>query len=1264
MVLTPLGVCSGRILIKRRYLVLALQLLIGLGLISWFHVSAEDIQTKQIQGAGNGGFLMPFPIVILPGFVLEIDFDTIDIRVTVTVSQTEVQKSFQSNNGEIKGAPFSFTLQPGQYVLTEKYEGSVKSSNQFIGSPSVDLDPVVFTRDLSITNPTECTVSIDTIIDNFEAQVTGDFAINPPLSIPETIGTKISVRLISTRIINGGNADEKIQYNASFSARVRSATVIVGPKTEEQTNSAPAVDSKLISIREDVSYSFSTGDFTVNYSDAESDNLAHVKFLSLPSKGKLTLSGVDVLVNDIVSAINISQLRYLPGSDENGSPYANFSFVVNDDGGDPNPYSSTAEVIVNVESVNDPPAFTLSGDVTMLEDFTGVRYVSVTPLTVPADEIAQSVSYTLFPSSVGFASISFDSNSGRTSVSAVVNGNGSQVFTVTANDGELSNNTYSRTFTVNVLPVNDPPVGHAQFLVVSEGSRNPIALTASDFDNDVLAFSLVDQPTHGSLSSLSGASLVYAPTSGYHGTDSFSFKVSDGKVDSTVATVNITIRPVNDKPIGNAQNIEILEDNSQLIKLTAVDHDSDRLTYVVTSFPTAGLLLGEVPDLVYTPDLDYYGVDQFSFQVNDGALDSDMVIIKLTIRPVNDRPVATAISKVFAQKSVNNSIQLVANDVDGDPLVFRLESLPQHGLLSDLVGDLVRYTPDPNFTGDDWFTYIANDGYVDSDLVTVHIKVTEILEMVVDLSQPNRAPVKLAVSGGEVLVQVPDIPDQSDISMTMKIADVEVLPKGLQVRAKGPILEIELRGQDGDRLETAFSEPMKVQIPISVQIPPPYPNAIALSRKAGEDLVIELVPTKVMGTWPSQFLEGQIHHLSYVFPVINKVPVAFDQDMVIRGDMESYEITLTGDDADDDWLTYRVVSPPTQGILSGVGNKVVYMPNQDFDGSDNFLFQVSDGAATSDVATVKIVLSRNIVPVAMDQADPGVVFTGTHASIILQANDVDAEALTFTIVSFPQYGTLSGGGFGDSDSGDISVLVDKNGIGTISGIVYQPDKNFAGDDTVTFKVNDGQIDSSIATVKLVRPYTTFHMTMLPGVNLIHLPLEIFKVNGQLVSVETVGDFYDLLGEEYVNFIITYDPESGGSGMWRSYLGVRDRGYSVDREISQDMGLVVVMKQSASLEIEGAMWQSEGRSYMELNSGINLVGMPIKDDRVRNVSDLLRLEGIRDNVTSIIVMSDKGNFEVVSQFGDAGDFQLSGDRAIIMLAQKNAVIEFLGTAWAN
>lgn len=1265
MVLMPfLGEFSGKGSIKRRYLVLALQVLLGLGLISSFNVGAEGIQTKKIQGEGEGGFPMPFPIVILPGFALEIDFDTINIIATVTVSQTEIQKSFQSNSGEMKGGPFSFTLQPGQYVLTEKYEGSVKSSNQFIGSPSVDLEPVVFTRDLNITVPTECTVSIDATIDNFEAQVRGDFAIDPPLSIPETIGTKISVRLVSTRIINGGNAGEKIQYTASFSARVRSATVVVGPIAEEQTNSAPVVDSKLIIIREDVPHSFGTEDFTMNYSDAESDNLAHVKFLSLPSKGKLTLSGADILVNDIVSAVHVSNLEYRPNPDENGSSYANFSFVVNDDGVDPNPYSSIAEVTVDVEAVNDPPTFTLSGNITGLEDFTGIRYVSVTPSAVPTDESSQPVSYTLFPSSVSFVSVSFDSSSGRVSVSAAVNGNGSQVFTVTANDGRVSNNTFSQTFTVNIVPVNDAPIAHPQSVVVSEDSRNPILLTASDADNDLLTFSLIGQPAHGSLSSVAGARLVYTPTSDYHGADSFTFKANDGKVDTAIATVNITIQPVNDKPVGSAQNIGVLEDTSKLIKLNAVDRDGGQLTYLITSFPTAGVLSGEIPDLVYTPNSDYHGVDQFSFQVNDGLLDSDVAIVKMTINPVNDHPVVTDISKVFAQKTVNNPIQLVANDVDDDTLIYRIESLPQHGLLSDLAGDLVRYTPDPNFTGDDWFAYIANDGYVDSDLVTANIKVTEILEMVVDLSQPDRLPVKLAVSGGEVSIQVPDILGQSDVSMAIKIVDVEVLPQSLQVRAKGPILEIELKDTDGGHLETAFSEPMKVQIPIGMQTIPPYPNAIALSGKAGGDMAIELVPTKVLGTWPSQFLEGQIHHLSYIFPVTNKAPTAFDQDVVIQAGMKSYEITLSGDDADDDWLTYIVASPPAQGILSGSGNKVVYVSNQDFDGSDSFLFQVSDGAVTSDTATVEIVLSKNIVPVAMDQIEPVVTFTGTHVSVTLQADDVDAKVLAFVIVDSPQYGTLSGDILEGSDSEKMSVLVDKNGVGTISGIVYQPNKNFAGDDTFTFKVNDGQVDSNIATVRLVRPYTTFHMTMLQGVNLIHLPLEIFKVNGQLVSINTIGDFYDLLGEEYVNFIITYNPESGSSGMWRSYLGPRDRGYSVDREISQDMGLVVVMKQAASLEIEGAMWQSEGRSYMELSRGINLVGMPIRDDRVRNVSDLLHLEGIRGNVTSVIVMSDKGNFEVVSQLGDTGDFQLSGDRSIIMLAQQNAVIEFFGTAWAN
>ena len=67
------------------------------------------------------------------------------------------------------------------------------------------------------------------------------------------------------------------------------------------------------------------------------------------------------------------------------------------------------------------------------------------------------------------------------------------------------------------------------------------------------------------------------------------------------------------------------------------------------------------------------------------------------------------------------------------------------------------------------------------------------------------------------------------------------------------------------------------------------------------------------------------------------------------------------------------------------------------------------------------------------------------------------------------------------------------------------------------------------------------MTILQGINLpVYLPLKIFKVNDHLVSVDTTGDFYGLLGKEYVNFIITYDPESGSSGMWRSYLGPRNR----------------------------------------------------------------------------------------------------------------------------
>lgn len=95
--------------------------------------------------------------------------------------------------------------------------------------------------------------------------------------------------------------------------------------------------------------------------------------------------------------------------------------------------------------------------------------------------------------------------------------------------------------------------------------------------------------THGpsvapGIGTLSGTapSLTYTPAANYNGTDSFTFKVNDGTVDSNVATVTITVTPVNDAPVANL----VADTVSGLAPLTvnfdaskSTDVDVDNLAY-------------------------------------------------------------------------------------------------------------------------------------------------------------------------------------------------------------------------------------------------------------------------------------------------------------------------------------------------------------------------------------------------------------------------------------------------------------------------------------------------------------------------------------------------------------------------------------------------------------------------------------------------------------------------------------------------------------
>ena len=123
--------------------------------------------------------------------------------------------------------------------------------------------------------------------------------------------------------------------------------------------------------------------------------------------------------------------------------------------------------------------------------------------------------------------------------------NGSDSFTFKANDGKADSNTAEISITVNPPSLsNSPPIASNQTVITSKNTPVNIILNSTDREDDPLTFSVVEKPSHGSLSNTSvdnDNNLTYSPAPDYIGKDKFIFKANDGIADSNIAIVSITV---------------------------------------------------------------------------------------------------------------------------------------------------------------------------------------------------------------------------------------------------------------------------------------------------------------------------------------------------------------------------------------------------------------------------------------------------------------------------------------------------------------------------------------------------------------------------------------------------------------------------------------------------------------------------------------------------------------------------------------------------
>jgi N-acetylneuraminic acid mutarotase len=500
----------------------------------------------------------------------------------------------------------------------------------------------------------------------------------------------------------------------------------------------------------------------------------------------------------------------------------------------------------------------------------------------------------------------------------------------------------------NRLPVAEPGA-----VTTKEDTAVAVTLAASDADGDTLTYTVVSGPSHGALSG-TGNSRTYTPAANYHGPDSFTFKANDGTADSNVATVTLTITPVNDAPVALAGSATTPEETAVSVTLGSTDVDGDTLTYTVVTGPSHGTLSGTGNSRTYTPVANYHGPDAFTFKANDGKEDSNVATVTLTVTPVNDAPVAHPGAETTAEDTPV-AVTLGSTDVDGDTLTYTVVTGPSHGTLSG-TGNSRTYTPAADYHGPDSFTFKANDGKADSNVATVTLTVTPV----------NDAPV--------ALLGLAATAEDAPVSVTLAATDVEGDALSYTV-VTGPAHGT-LSGTGTSRTYTPAAD---------------YHGPDSFTFKANDGTAYSIETTVTLTVTP-----------------VNDAPVA-RLGSVTTAENTPVSVTLGAVDVDGDSLTYTVVSGPARGTLSGSGASLTYTPAAGYHGPDFLLFQVGDGTLESTVAAVTLTVTPvNDMPVAR-----ALSFTTSHdapVSVRLEGTDGDGDALSFEVVGAPAHGTLSGTG--------------------------------------------------------------------------------------------------------------------------------------------------------------------------------------------------------------------------------------------------------------
>jgi hypothetical protein len=298
----------------------------------------------------------------------------------------------------------------------------------------------------------------------------------------------------------------------------------------------------------------------------------------------------------------------------------------------------------------------------------------------------------------------------------------------TENDGKL--------FEVTAPDIGGPlpplaPVALDDTASTAPGTAVVVDVLANDTDGngDPLLVVGLTQPANGLATVVTGG-VEYIPEAGFTGTNTFTYRASDGTLESNTATVTVTVAAPNVAPTAGNDSATTAEDTPVTIAVLGNDSDpeSQPLTVQLASQPSSGSAVVNANDqtVTFTPSLNFNGQTSFTYRASDGINLSNLATVTVTVTAVNDPPVAVGDAAITVTDTAV-TIPVLANDSDpdgGSLLVVGLTQ-PSNGSVQEAAGSLL-YTPRTGFTGTDSFSYRAFDGTLESSDATVTVTVSEV----------------------------------------------------------------------------------------------------------------------------------------------------------------------------------------------------------------------------------------------------------------------------------------------------------------------------------------------------------------------------------------------------------------------------------------------------------------------------------------------------------------------------------------------------------